>query len=568
LSGRSERSRVERLRRDLKNAPPAVPVVETKPAKAKRLGRGLASLMSDEARALHGVEPLKKTAEQVEPAPPIPSRRARGSSRRREQLGAAPAGDARGAASQAQELPAMSNFLPIPLKDLAHSDLNVRKTDIGDDIVALGEDILEHGLLQNLVVIAFENKIRERTMYEVVAGGRRLRALQYLWDEGKIDENYMVACKIEDAGEGRSASLAENLHRIAMNPADEFLAYQAIVADHATDPDPLAYCARRFRVSRQHVEQRLRLAALAPAILDALRDGRLGVEAARSYGSFADHDLQLKVFTAEEKRTYGTKHDPRAVRDALKTKTYPAGIIQAAYVGLDAYHAAGGRSEREFFMGADDGDRLIDPALLDKLAREKATAELDKLWKRDGFAGGVLTAGFSQFPNWPPAPAGYTRDWGARPDAIAKADRAKFVGCYSLVDGKLAAIGVFKPQLQSSQTSQAARDAAWREQQRREVVIERAARMSVPTFEGTPFEGRARLPDESDLYEHIVDRDDGKYVVVLVKVTAEEIAAHEAEAEAAIVAEEEAEIAEEVEKPPIAENDGDTTQALPIEEAA
>jgi ParB family chromosome partitioning protein len=553
---RSHRTRVERLRRDLKAAPPAVVVTERLPAKPKPvrskeaprkvLGKGLRALIQEDPSGYHGVDSLK-SAEQRAAAPPIQSRRARGSSRKREQLGAAPAGDARGAISQAQEQPTVSNFMPIALKGLLHSELNVRKTDLNEDVVALAEDILEHGLLQNLVVVPSSHKL-SAIQYQVVAGGRRLRALQHLWDEGKIDGDYMVACRVEDAGEGRSASLAENLHRIAMNPADEFIAFQAIVSDHASEEDPLAYCARRFRVPRQHVEERLRLAALAPEVMDGLRDGRVSVAAAKAYASFADHALQLVVFKAEDKKTWGVKHDPKAIRDAMKSKTYPAGIVQAVYVGLDAYCAAGGRTERELFMGSDEGERLIDPTLLDKLAKEKAEAELVKLAKRDGFQSGMLTQGFSQWPSWPPAPAGFTRAYGEDLGTVGKADRGSRIGVYSLVDGELAAIGMFKPR-RAEDSSPRQTDDERRALQRREVVAERAARLAVPGFEGTPFEGRAKLPDDNIYFDHVFQEENGDtYVVVLVKVTPEEIEQHKNEAEAAIAAEEAAELAEDQEQ--------------------
>jgi len=318
--------------------------------------------------------------------------------------------------------------MTLPLCDLVSSEKNVRKSNLDVDLRELAEDIFTHGVKQNLNVEPADMFGK----YGVVAGGRRHRALLLLFDEKRVPADYPVPVMVEDEEDGREVSLSENLYKFAMNPADEAEAFRDIVAEaNGTLPERIHYCARRFGKTDRHVEQRLRLAELAPEILDALREDRISIEAAKAYGGFDDHDLQLKVFRAQEKRGFGNKHDPRAIRDEIAAKTYPSNCRAAEYVGLVTYAAAGGRIARDLFMGADAGEQLIDPSILDKLAREKAIAELPARVKEIGFASGLLTPGFVSFPGWPKAPDGFVRSWRSA-ELLSKKERAAAVGVFNV----------------------------------------------------------------------------------------------------------------------------------------
>ena len=96
----------------------------------------------------------------------------------------------------------------------------------------LKADIEARGLLQNLVVTAAG---KPRGSFAVEAGGRRLRALQSLADEGKLAKDHRgllprARRRLRPAAE---ASLAENFQRLAMNPADECLAFQQLIEQGA-----------------------------------------------------------------------------------------------------------------------------------------------------------------------------------------------------------------------------------------------------------------------------------------------------------------------------------------------
>jgi ParB family chromosome partitioning protein len=79
----------------------------------------------------------------------------------------------------------MSEIIYIPLNKLVPSKRNVRKTS-DESVEDLATSIQAHGLLQNLTVTEhIDDKGTSSGKYEVVAGGRRIRALRQLVKEKK-----------------------------------------------------------------------------------------------------------------------------------------------------------------------------------------------------------------------------------------------------------------------------------------------------------------------------------------------------------------------------------------------
>src|SRR4051794_25929718 len=112
----------------------------------------------------------------------------------------------------------------IEIKKLEISPLNVRKTTAKAGDEELKASILAHGLMQNLIVVP-----GKKGRYQVIAGGRRLEALCALRAEGKLPTDHAVQCQIADAEQAEEVSLAENVVRQAMHPADEYEAFAALV---------------------------------------------------------------------------------------------------------------------------------------------------------------------------------------------------------------------------------------------------------------------------------------------------------------------------------------------------
>jgi ParB family chromosome partitioning protein len=245
----------------------------------------------------------------------------------------------------------------IAVSSLEKSPLNARRTMSREGIDEMKASILAHGLMQNLVVIDVGNG-----KYEVVAGSRRLVALQELIEEGRFADTYAVHCQIVDAQHALELSIAENKIRHAMHPADEHAAFAELVEKGMTAEQ----VSQRFGTTEKHVLQRLKLSRVAPKLIAEYRAGKLTLAQLEAFTVTDDQKKQLAVY--KDLRGWDDADD---IRGALTEKHLLADDKMAKFVGLEAYHAAGGKSHADLF-----GEEvyLHDAALVKKLAVEKLEA--------------------------------------------------------------------------------------------------------------------------------------------------------------------------------------------------
>ena len=269
----------------------------------------------------------------------------------------------------------------IPLARLSLAPENVRKTPPDPQAdAALKASIAAFDLLENLVVRPDEPGEDGIERFAVIAGGRRLKAMQALVEDGVFDAGHPVACQVRtgDAEPGE-ISLAENVVRIAMHPADQVTAFAKLVEAGQS----VSAIAARFGASERIVEQRLRLGNAAPELLDAYRADEIDLEVLKAFAVTADRERQMAVW--EQVSAQGYRPSAGQVKRLLTEERVPGRTAIARFVGVDAYEAAGGTVMRDLF--ADDHEHGVwfeDPVLLEKLATDKlqaAAAELSTRWK-------------------------------------------------------------------------------------------------------------------------------------------------------------------------------------------
>ena len=89
----------------------------------------------------------------------------------------------------------------IPFNKLVLSQSNVRRVKAGVSIEELAEDIARRSLLQGLSVRpVLDGDGQETGMFEVPAGGRRLRALELLVKQKRMNKTQAVPCVVRTAG--------------------------------------------------------------------------------------------------------------------------------------------------------------------------------------------------------------------------------------------------------------------------------------------------------------------------------------------------------------------------------
>ena len=258
----------------------------------------------------------------------------------------------------------MTMQITVTLNKLTAWDGNVRKTGADQGIEELAASIATHGLLQPLVV-----RKAKRGKYAVIAGGRRLAALQLLADQERIDPDHQVPCTLREAnGDDREISLAENVIRAPMHPADQFEAYRAIIDDGATVPE----VAIRFGVSESSVSKRLRLGRLSPVILTAYRDGQLDLAQTEAFTLSDDHDAQERIFA----ELAGRHIAPFAIRRALTQGEIPATDKRAQFKLMDGRILSFGDFVESGPHGRLEADRCALTEHFDVFVYERADARL------------------------------------------------------------------------------------------------------------------------------------------------------------------------------------------------
>ncbi len=260
----------------------------------------------------------------------------------------------------------LQQLAPTALTTVAYGRLkrapqNVRKTDIAADVASLADDIAAHGLLQSLIGYAGATKIDAQAVY-IVGGGRRLQALQLLHERGTIDDQWPVPVLIRPEEEAIELSLSENLARRDMNPADEFVAFAALMAPGTKSPADLA---KQFGFTERYVKQRLRLAGLADEILDELRSGNMSLESAIAYATTTDQAIQLKIFKAQMRPNNSwNRHQAGIVKAMIASENLSEASPIFQFIDRATYEREGGGYQEDLF-----GD-LIDTEMAQRAPRK------------------------------------------------------------------------------------------------------------------------------------------------------------------------------------------------------
>jgi ParB family chromosome partitioning protein len=254
-----------------------------------------------------------------------------------------------------------TNHIEVPLNKLVLWEGNVRKTGIGAGLDELASSINAHGLLNPLTI-----RRAAKGKFAVIAGQRRLLALRQLMQAGTIGKTAPVSCHMQaEEADPSELSLAENVVRVAMHPADQFEAWRDLIDKGHDVPE----IAARFGVPDSMVKKRLALARVSPRIFALYRDGTIDLETLQAFTVADDHALQEAVW----ENLPDWRRDARSIRHALTESDVPSTDRRVRFVGLESYEAAGGAVRRDLFDPR-GGGFVSDIALLDRLAREKLDA--------------------------------------------------------------------------------------------------------------------------------------------------------------------------------------------------
>ena len=269
---------------------------------------------------------------------------------------------------------AQTEEVSVPLASLIKSPLNVRTVPYSAESVSeLADSIKGVGLLQNLVVHALPGD-----RYGVAAGGRRLAALNMLAERNILTADWPVRVKVIPQELATAASMTENGHRRDMHPAEQIAGFRAMAQEGKTPAqigDLLGYSPR-------HVQRMLKLADLAPVILDALAEDRITTEHCQALALENDTARQVQVFEAACQSGWGGKPEVRVIRNLItESEVAVAGNSKFRFVGADAFSPDELRTD----LFSDDEGGYVDCVALDAALLEKLQAVAEHLREAEGW---------------------------------------------------------------------------------------------------------------------------------------------------------------------------------------
>jgi ParB family transcriptional regulator, chromosome partitioning protein len=204
----------------------------------------------------------------------------------------------------------------VPTEFLRPNPRNPRKHFADDELEDLSNSIREKGIIQPILVRSLPGL---DDVYEIIAGERRWRAAQ----RASLHE---VPVVIIEAGDKEALELAiiENVQRADLNPIEEALGYEKLIADHGYSQSDLS---RVVGKSRPHIANMLRLVKLPESVKSLLVSGALSAGHARALLAVTDPEAVARRIveqglTVRDVERLG-QDGPEAVKPSKAPKAKP-----------------------------------------------------------------------------------------------------------------------------------------------------------------------------------------------------------------------------------------------------
>jgi ParB family transcriptional regulator, chromosome partitioning protein len=186
----------------------------------------------------------------------------------------------------------------IPIADIALSPFQTRRVFKKEKVLSLAESIRNSGLIHPvIVVLKTPLNSSDKPEYTLVAGERRLRAVQYL---GSTEIMAMVKKEsLLDDSQHAMLTAMENLEREDLNPIELAGTFVMLMQTQIMDEHALA---DMLQVSFQYVRNYLRLLQLSEPVQEALQGGLIGEGQARHLTGLSEaRQLEmLKLIVAKQ----------------------------------------------------------------------------------------------------------------------------------------------------------------------------------------------------------------------------------------------------------------------------
>ncbi|MDQ1197107.1 ParB/RepB/Spo0J family partition protein [Agrobacterium sp. SORGH_AS 787] len=174
----------------------------------------------------------------------------------------------------------------IPIEFIARSPRNPRRHFDESELQDLAASIRQHGIVQPVVV-----RTVDQNRFEIIAGERRWRAAQL----AGFTEVPVIVRDVDDRT-ALELAIVENVQRSDLNPLEEALGYEQLIAEHGYTQNDLGEIIGK---SRSHVANSLRLLKLPDPVRDMLSEGSLSAGHARALVSTSDPTTLAKAIVSK-----------------------------------------------------------------------------------------------------------------------------------------------------------------------------------------------------------------------------------------------------------------------------
>lgn len=203
--------------------------------------------------------------------------------------------------------PALNPDREVPIEFVGRNPRNPRRYFDESELQDLASSIRQHGIVQPVVV-----RTTADSRFEIIAGERRWRAAQLA---GLIE----IPVIIRDVDDRTALEIAivENVQRSDLNPLEEAMGYELLIADHGYTQNDLGEIIGK---SRSHVANSLRLLKLPEPVREMLASGTLSAGHARALIPTSDPIALAKSIVA---KGMSVRDAERLAQNDIKAQTDP-----------------------------------------------------------------------------------------------------------------------------------------------------------------------------------------------------------------------------------------------------
>ena len=195
----------------------------------------------------------------------------------------------------------------MPIEHVSRNPRNPRRQFDEGDLQDLASSIRQHGIVQPVVVRMVA------AGFEIIAGERRWRAAQL----AGLHEIPVIVRDVDDRT-ALEIAIVENVQRADLNPLEEALGYDQLIAEYGYTQNDLGGIIGK---SRSHVANSLRLLKLPDGVRDMLSSGELSAGHARALITTSDPVALARTIVA---KGMSVRDAERLAQNDIKTQSQPA----------------------------------------------------------------------------------------------------------------------------------------------------------------------------------------------------------------------------------------------------